>query len=305
MSATRQRILMAAVLLMAVPTATWAQQGDPGILAAMERINRDLTLRGLSYRLAQIDLYTLGWGQPSHRMLMNGCRWVPYDLQRYADGDNVTYLTVASRGETASGLSSAATEAAIDRAMTTWDRQKSMQKVDIVKRGEPAVDCTIFDEMDCWADYDNDPSPGLPFAADIVHAGWYPSGFFECFEPGGGHGILGVSVTFIWVDTVTELPTDINGDGYLDTALVEIYYNDYFGQSGGTREGNPWGIGGELPGVDVETVALHEAGHALGLGHFGPPPNAVMNPYYEGIDQEPSSVDNAGLSALWRSWPNQ
>jgi hypothetical protein len=80
--------------------------------------------------------------------------------------------------------------------------------------------------MDCWAAYDNDPSPGWPFFADIVHAGWYPYGFFECFEPGGGHGILGVSVTFIWVDTSTDLPTDVNGDGYLDTALVEIYYND-------------------------------------------------------------------------------
>jgi hypothetical protein len=278
MSTTRQRVMMAVVLLMTVPTATWAQEGDAGILAAMERINRDLELRGLTYRLAHIDLYTLGWGQPSHRILMNGCRWVPYDFLRYADGDNITYLVVASQGVTASGLSSAATEAAIDRAMTTWDRQKSLQKVDIVKR-DATGDCTIFDEMDCWAAYDDDPSTaGWPFGADIVHAGWYPSGFFECFEPGGGYGILGVSVTFIWVDTATDLPTDINGDGYLDTAL---------------------------PGVDVETVALHEAGHALGLGHFGPPPNAVMDPYYEGIDQEPSSVDNAGLSALWRSWPNQ
>ena len=58
-------------------------------------------------------------------------------------------------------------------------------------------------------------------------------------------------------------------------------------------------------GADVATVAFHERGHALGLGHFGPPPSAVMNPYYSGICHEPAAVDKAGLSALWRSWPNK
>ena len=305
MSTRKKTVMTVVVLSAALSTAIWAQEGDRGILAAMERINRTLERRGLNYRLAQIDLYTLGWGQPSHHILMNGCRWVPYDPLRYADQDNLTYLVVESRGTTASGLSSSATTNAIDRAMTTWDIQKGLEKVDVVKRSEPAADCTIFDEMDCWAACDNDPSPGWPFFADIVHAGWYPYGFFECFEPGGGHGILGVSVTFIWVDTLTDLPTDINGDGYLDTALVEIYYNDNFGDPGGTRPTYPWGINVALPGIDVESIALHEAGHGLGLGHFGPPPNAVMNPYYEGIDQEPSAIDKAGLAALYRAWPNQ
>jgi len=304
MSTTRRAMGIVVVLSVALSTVTWAQEGDPDILAAMERINRDLELRGLDYRLAQIDLYTLGWGQPSHRILMNGCRWVPYDPLRYADGDNITYLVVASLGATASGLSSWHTEAAIDRAMATWDSQKSLDKVDILKRTEPGGDCTIFDEQDCWAAYDNDPSPGSPYVADIVHAGWYPYEFFECFEPGGGDGILGVSVTFIWVDSLTGLPSDINGDNYLDTALVEIYYNDYFGEVGGLREDYPWGIDVALPGIDVESVALHETGHALGLGHFGPPPAAVMNPYYAGIGQKPSAIDNAGMSALYRSWPN-
>jgi len=207
--------------------------------------------------------------------------------------------TIGVGPATASGLSNEETEAAIDGAMDTWNNQQGLAKVDVVKRPDPGTDVTVFDSLIGWG------LEGDPFVADIVHAGWYPPAFFELIESGGGEHILGVSVTFIWVDTLTGLPTDMNGDNYLDTALVETYYNDYFGQIGGSREDNPWGIDSELPGVDVETVALHEAGHALGLGHFGPPPSALMNPYYDGIDQEPSPVDNAGLSAVWRSWPNQ
>ena len=62
--------------------------------------------------------------------------------------------------------------------------------------------------------------------------------------------------------------SDINGDNYVDTAFSEIYYNDNFN----------WGINVIIPGIDVETVALHKSGHSLGVGHFGPPPEAVMNP---------------------------
>jgi hypothetical protein len=57
------------------------------------------------------------------------------------------------------------------------------------------------------------------------------------------------------------------------------------------------------PGIDVETVALHENGHSLGIGHFGPPPGAVMNPVYGGILHSPRPTDHAAMATLWRSWP--
>jgi Matrixin len=142
-----------------------------------------------------------------------------------------------------------------------------------------------------------------PFAADIVNAGWRPRAFFETvFGPGGGRGVLAFSVTFIFTDAAGN-PVDTNGDNYLDTALNEVYYNDTFGDPASDRAGNPWAIDAPLPSIDVETVALHENGHSLGIGHFGPPPAAVMNPVYAGIRHAPFAVDHAGMCAVWSSWP--
>lgn len=80
--------------------------------------------------------------------------------------------------------------------------------------------------------------------------------------------------------------------------------NDNFGNPSGDRAGNPWSINVALPGIEVETVALHENGHSLGIGHFGPPPDAVLNPVYAGIRHSPLPADPAGMTAVWGSWPN-
>jgi hypothetical protein len=88
---------------------------------------------------------------------------------------------------------------------------------------------------------------------------------------------------------------DINHDGYADTVWTETYYSDAYA----------WSIDGQLPSIDVETVALHESGHALGLGHFGPPPDAIMNPDYAGIRHSPLATDDAGICGVWSSWPRK
>ena len=109
-------------------------------------------------------------------------------------------------------------------------------------------------------------------------------------------------MSFVFTDDDGN-PTDVNGDNRLDTALNEVYYNDNFGDPGGDRAGNPWRIEQPLPAIDVETVALHENGHSLGLGHFGPPPAAVLNPVYAGIRLSPLPVDSAGMCTVFGSWP--
>jgi hypothetical protein len=263
----------------------------------MHEINKKLAQRGLNIAVEEVDFFTLDNARPSARIHQQEFRWVAYDERRLAQGDDITYLFDQSNGKTSSGLSASQTGAAIDRALATWDANDCLDKVDLVKRADPGSDVTIFDWFYGFGRY------GDPFEADIVNAGWWPRDFFEAVGgPGGGRGILAFSVTFIFTED-DGTPTDINGDNYLDTALNEVYYNDTFGQRRTDREGNPWGINIALPGIDVETVALHENGHSLGLGHFGPPPDAVMNPVYAGIRQAPLSADESGMCAVWSSWP--
>ncbi|MDH3735275.1 MAG: hypothetical protein OEU54_17220, partial [Gemmatimonadota bacterium] len=127
---------------------------------------------------------------------------------------------------------------------------------------------------------------------DIIHGG------FIGLPP----GVLGVTFPFIWVDG--NGPTDIDNDGNFDYAFAFIFYNSAF----------PWAIDGNF---DVETVALHEAGHGLGQGHFGKAfgtiangkihfaPRAVMNAAYSGVQQSPAGTDNGGHCSIWGSWPQR
>lgn len=284
------------------PGSTLAKQGgtgDPAVLALMADINNQLSAQGLNMAVESIEFFTIGQGRPSNRIHQQPFRWVPNDARRAAQGIDITYLVDQSDGATASGLSSAQTEAEIDAGLNTWDVNKALKKVDIVKRADDGTDPDIFDSFFGFGGFGN------PFLADIVNAGWLPRAFFEAVGgPGGGRGILAFSVTFIFVDDITGVPTDINGDGYLDTALNEVYYNDTFGDPNDDRAGNPWAIGQPLPAIDVQTVALHENGHSLELGHFGPPPAAVMNPVYAGINTDPDPADESGMNAVWGSWPN-
>ena len=277
--------------------ATVPMQNDPDLLARVRQINESLRASGLGIAIEEISFFTIGQGRPGIRIHQSGLRWVAGDARRLADGDNITYLVDQSDGATASGLTSAQTEAALDRALNTWQDNRCFQKVNIIKRADSGADPDIFDAFFGFGGFGN------PFLADIVEAGWLPRAFFEAVGgPGGGRGILAFSVSFIFVDSNGN-PTDINGDNYLDTALNEVYYNNNFGDPAGDRAGNPWGINIALPGIDVETVGLHENGHSLGLGHFGPPPAAVMNPVYAGIRHSPLPTDSSGMCAVWASWP--
>jgi hypothetical protein len=290
---------LCAMLALVFPLGAMAQQeeGDAAVLATMRAANAQLRAQGFDVAVEQIEFFTFGEGRPFNRLHQAGTRRVPGDPRRSADGNNITYLVDQSDGSTASGLPAADTEAAIDRSLATWQDDSCLKKVKIVKQPDPGIDPDVFDGLIGFG------TIGTPFLADIVEGGWMPRAFFEALAPGGGRGIVAVTFTFTFIDPATGEPTDVDGDNFQDSAFTELYYNDNFGDPAGDRPGNPWGINVALPRVDVETVALHENGHALELGHFGPPPAAAMNPRYSGIVQDPQPVDHAGMCSVWGSWP--
>lgn len=266
--------------LLGMPEIALGAEGDPQLLQLIHSINDDgLKPQWLDYRVEQIELFTVGGGRMGARLHQQPYRWVASDLRRNARADALTYLVDPTWGTAmTSGVTQPQTEAAIDRAMRTWGASACLDPIDLVKLEHPGGDVTLFDYFLGRGDF------GEPFAADIVHAGWFgqEAGLF-------GPDILGISVTFIFVDPATGEPTDVDGDQYMDTALNEIYYSDGF----------PWSLDGASGGIDLETVALHEAGHAFGVGHFGSPPEAVMNPAYAGVRRDLFPIDTAGLCTVW------
>lgn len=275
--------LMAAGALLA-PSSGRAQSADQQqAVALVNALNETLRAEWMDIRVEQVEYFTIGGERAATRLHQREFRWVPGDPRRQADGDRLTYLVDLSDGGTASGLTPPQTEAAIDGAMSTWAAQGCL--AELVKRPDGGADPDIFDAFFGFGE------PGDYRLADIVHAGFLPREFFEAVAPGAGDSIVAIAVSYIYV--ARGVPTDVDGDQYHDTAAAEIYYNDAFA----------WSLGGALPGVDVESVALHEAGHALGLGHFGPPPTAVMNPTYGGQRRALGAVDGAGACTVWSPWP--
>lgn len=208
--------------------------------------------------------------------------------------DAVSYYIDAKRPS--ADLTSEETGQAITRAMTTWDgvtcSELGMFQVPFSKRTTTGFISELFGF-----------GGSFNYVADVVHAGWLGADFFDMIAPGGGTFILGVTFTIIFTDN-NGTPTDLDNNGKRDVAWREIYYNDAF----------PWAVGAHY---DVETIALHEAGHGLSQGHFGAAffdagkgelhfsPRAVMNAAYSGIQTSIGKADNAGHCSNWSSWPNK
>lgn len=220
-------------------------------------------------------------------------QWVPNDSRRNTDGNNLTYIIWDPFAPANFGQPNQFDGTpAIDASFDTWDTIKTKAKLDIVKRPNTL----------------SNPSAilgGNPFLADITQVGFLPGSLFETVVgPGSSNNVLGVTFTFVFIDS-EGTPTDVNNDGFNDTALKEVWYNDDFIW---TDSGNT------ATEVDLETVALHENGHALGFGHFGKisvtnnnklhvSPRSVMNAIILGTQRTLLGTDKASYKSIYGNWP--
>lgn len=286
------KAVLCAALALGAPVVSHAQaasqaEGDPYVVAVLNEFNGTLRAEWMDLRVEQIEFLGVGSARASARLHHQGFRWIAGDPRRAGGGSGggLTYRVDLSDG-LGPTLQAAETEAAIDRAMATWRTEPCARPVGLAKRGDASADPDLFDSLFGYGGL------GDYRAADVVHAGWLPAEFFERVTgPGGGRSVVAFSVTFIFVGPDGE-PTDLDGDGLLDAAHSEIYYN----------QGFSWKTGGTAHQIDVETVALHETGHSLALGHVNPPPSAVMNPVYAGTRTRLQSTDRAALCSLWAPW---
>jgi hypothetical protein len=238
------------------------------------------------------------------RTLVIDTQFVEDDERRGSPLDTITYLVDQSDGTALTLLAppppvvvgvlpNAVTEAELDASMAVWGAMNcpgpAMQKIVDDGSDPDLVDGLVFG---------NPALIGTP-RADITHAGWLPAPFFNALAPQGASFILGVTFTFVFIDEAGD-PTDIDGDRRADVAFREIYYNRSF----------PWGTGGTDYNVDIQSVAIHEAGHALGLGHFGKiflkaddslqfAPKAIMNAAYVSEDRTIRGTDTAAFCQAW------
>ena len=127
--------------------------------------------------------------------------FVPGDPRRGGFGD-ITYAVDLIDGATASGLSAADTETAIDNAMSTWEGV-NCSDIPITNIGPANLDLGYVQ----W-DLGFGGVPG--WLADVTHAGFLPAAFFDALTAGGSTFILGVTFTLIWVDGA--VPTDIDNN---------------------------------------------------------------------------------------------
>jgi hypothetical protein len=295
--------------LRGTPSAVEAlDESDVGYSTAMDSVNARLLASGRPYQVFSAEIFVVdGWAGKTTILFNNRTHlffslFVPRDPRRGGRAD-LHYLVDQSDGQALSitptgsivALTNAVTEPEIDAAMRFWATAPLCGSPVVIKVPDFGEDPDLADAV-----FLNDPQLfGTP-SADITHAGWHGRELFDAFLPNGSSRIIGIAITFVFIDDNGN-PTDIDNDGRADAALREIYYNRRAPWTPDLTNNNSY---------DIRTVAIHEAGHAFGLGHFGKifidnngeiqvAPRAIMNAYYLSAMRDLLGTDNASFCIIW------
>ncbi len=195
-------------------------------------------------------------------------QWVENDARRHrADGLTLYYRIDLT--ELPPGITAAQTEAAIEAAVATFERERCDDNLELVR-----VDDDLATDLG-WVQRQvlgGDAGSSEP-RADITFAGWVEDEFWTAagFPDSMGLAMPVLSTTdgssFIWgLDAFDpdQPATDINNDGKRDLYATEIYFRRSANYVLDDDE-----LGNTLFYIDLESIVLHELAHALGMDHFG------------------------------------
>jgi hypothetical protein len=274
------------------------------LVSIMEAVNAGLLSNGADYRVVKAEYTTAPFGGEAGNTVLAkntgnkrlNSDFVAFDTDREGwsgpttgPQDDITYA-VDMTGDAVPPLGvlgAGQTDAAIDRAMASWEAV-NCSNLPIVQNPDFGLDIGVVAFLNGLG--------GSPFVfADVQHAGFRDINF--------AGNILGVTFTFIFIDDAGN-PLDEDGDGLPDTAFTEIYYDPSWS----------WADDG-VTDIDLESVAVHEAGHGLSQAHFGKvflkndgslkrSPLAVMNAIYSMPLRDLQGTDNGGHCSNWANWPN-
>jgi hypothetical protein len=285
--------------------------GTPSQRAAQiaAKVNARLAAAGSKYRLSGASFFTTGRGVPPFRQL-KFAGWADRDL---------TYMFDVS--DYFPGANVAAVNAALTAGYETWDAVPqaniNLTRVADTEANPDVLDAIVTDKDGNCVDIVDvtspvvdayDPVTGefeLSPVADNVVGGWLTPAYFEkCL---GSADIIAVTWTFT------------GGDADHDN-LADIVYNEqYFNTQWQYVTSGSVYLDFDGP-FDLQSIAVHEDGHALGLGHTGGPndnqpfklhpngrvfsPEAVMNPFSLGGEKRSLfPLDKAALRSIYAS-PN-
>jgi hypothetical protein len=272
-------------------------KAEASLARIMDEANVALARAGREYRVVKAEYLTAPSGEDFGGTVLAkdvGNKRLPDDFVAHdvnrepwsgpvgGSNDNITYA-VDQTGDAVpplGGLTAAQTDAAIVRAMNSWDAV-NCSDLSLERNDDFGIDIGVVADILGLG--------GSPFVvADVQHAGWRDINFAGT--------VLASTFTFVFVDDAGNLTDDV--------AFREIYYDPSF----------PYADNG-VSNIDVESVALHEAGHGLSQNHFGKiwltnngelarSPFAVMNAGYTQPIRELTGSDNGGHCANWANWPN-